>query len=325
MSKHTSAAGRIARPQGTTMHYLGAIVVSALAFSFACSSGSADPNDPDDGNNNNGQSGSTGNNNNTSGSSSGGSSNGNGAGSSSGGASNGSGGVGDGGSQSNGGEASNAGASNGGSANSPSVCDGATDIRTTDNGYVDNLENPDTDADAFWDSYVDANGGMAENRAFVTDGALGTTHGIHYAGSTGTTPGMGYAGLTRSLGCTDVSVFDGLSFWAKGTAGLEIFLQVGTPETQKEGGDCLEMCYDHPEKSIILSAEWEQHVVTWDELAQQGFGNPAEFAGMTVLLNWRAQIGDFDFTIDEVTFFAGDAPTGPVFPAAGNPSTPDGG
>jgi hypothetical protein len=310
MSNHTSS---VARPLGLG---LGLGALGLVASALACSSGSADPNAAQTGN-----SGGTTSNAGSNGNDDGGSSNSN-----NGGATNGSGGNnssnggtnnGNGGSQSEGGESGNEGGTGGSAPDEPSVCDGATDVRLTNNGYVDNLEDPETDTDAFWDSYVDDMGGMAENRAFVSPGALGTATAIHYAGSTGTTPGMAYAGLTRSLGCTDVSAFDGISFWAMGTDGLEIFMQVGTPDTQKEGGDCLEMCYDHPEKSIVLSDQWSQYAVTWDELAQQGFGNPAEFEGMTVLLNWRTAIGDFDFSIDEISFFSGDAPTDPVMPPGG--------
>ncbi len=318
MSKHTSS---VALPLGLgAMGLLATIgLAGTLASALACSSGTADPNGSQTGSQGGSTSnaGSNGNNTGNSGSgngSSGTANNGSGGSNSTGGTN-----PGGGGSQATGGVSGNEGGTgSGGEANDePSVCDGATDVRLANNGFIDNLEDDATDSDLFWDSYVDANGGMADNRTFTAAGALGTGHAIHYAGSTFTTPGMGYAGLTRSLGCTDVSVFDGVSFWAMGTEGLQIFLQVGTPKTQKEGGDCTELCYDHPEKPITLTADWTQYTVTWDELAQQGFGAPAEFEDMVVLLNWRTDIGDFDFTIDEVTFFAGDAPTDPVLPPGG--------
>ncbi len=110
-----------------------------------------------------------------------------------------------------------------------------------------------------------------------------------------------------SLFCDDVSAFDGISFWAKGRGDDHVRFLIAIPATDaKPGrGDCNPdqvKCNDHPGKALILSSDWAEYTVTWDELAQYGWGEPATFAGIANSLLWinDGPVQSFDFSVDDV-------------------------
>jgi hypothetical protein len=136
-------------------------------------------------------------------------------------------------------------------------------------------------------------------------GASNTTRAARLSGSgfTGFGAGMGYG-----LACLDATGYQGISFWAKGTAGTDnnIALQVAIPATHAvaDGGDCQTKCYDHPSKRVVLTASWQQYQIRWSDLAQAGFGNPATYQGIIMALNWVSLAGpNLDFSIDEISLF----------------------
>jgi hypothetical protein len=111
--------------------------------------------------------------------------------------------------------------------------------------------------------------------------------------------------------CAGISAFDGISFWAKGTAGANnaLTFQAVLAATQavQDGGDCTANCYNHPSKTITLTADWQQYTATWAELV-----GPVSVDGIILGLNWITPGPAFDIWVDEVTLYAGTAPTGPV-------------
>jgi hypothetical protein len=204
----------------------------------------------------------------------------------------------------------------------PSACDGETFF--VEEGFLFDFENqPLQDS---WYSFADeTEGAEKEDLAPEPGGAVGTATGARFSGE-------GYddwgAGTNLALGCWDVSDFDGVSFWAKGTDASDIDFQVALPETHAvdDGGDCEERCFDHPRTTITLSDEWTQFVIPWDELEQEGWGTAAEFRGLTMGLLWTTSGPDFDYWIDEIAFYSGSAPEGAVRTSGGwdlDVSTPD--
>jgi hypothetical protein len=61
-------------------------------------------------------------------------------------------------------------------------------------------------------------------------------------------------------------------------------------------------CNDHPGKAFVLESKWKQYTVTWSELKQYGWGEPATFGGVANSLLWinDGPVQSFDFAVDQV-------------------------
>jgi hypothetical protein len=145
-------------------------------------------------------------------------------------------------------------------------------------------------------------------------GALGTRAAAHLSGSGFKAFG---AGMGYGLGCYDVSAFDGVSFWAKGSVGTDnrIAFQAVLPETHAvaDNGDCLAKCYDHPSAQVVIGPEWRQYSLRFSDLHQAGFGGAATYRGIIMALSWVSIAGpDVDFWIDEIAYYKGTADPRPV-------------
>jgi hypothetical protein len=234
--------------------------------------------------------------------------------------------------------ASNAGTSNGGSSAggtngggmlpATSVCAAGnlgTRVLPAEEGFIDNFE--DTTRFEGWYSYAAATSPSAF--AAVAGGALSTGNAGHVA-NTGVNAGAEKfgAGLgfnLRGVGdiCADISNFDGVSFWAKGSAGTanKFKLLAVVPSQADNGagkGDCdldAGPCYNHPGKEFIVEANWTHYTIAFSDLT-----GPVPIVANTVLaLQWivipsGTMAFDYEFSIDEVTLYTGTAPTGPVSP-----------
>jgi hypothetical protein len=78
-------------------------------------------------------------------------------------------------------------------------------------------------------------------------------------------------------------------------------------------GDCKPMtacAFIHPAKSITLTADWKQFTIPFSELVSAA----APFAGKILQFNIITPDEAWDIAVDEVTFYKGTAPTGPVEP-----------
>ena len=198
----------------------------------------------------------------------------------------------------------------GGDAQGPiSACTGKTRVLTTSTLFLSDFES--AALQGFYDYQAT---GALNVIALGTPGALGTAHAVHLAAGGLTSFGAGM-GVTES--CTDTSALDGISFWAKGTAGGDnkIQFQVAIPQTHAvaNGGDCVTKCFDHPSKQLVLTPEWTQYVVPFSQLAQAGFGAPATYSGIIMALNWvSVDATSVDFWVDEIALYKGTAQTGPV-------------
>jgi hypothetical protein len=211
----------------------------------------------------------------------------------------------------------------GGSTPKASICDGgATRVLSITNAKVDDFEGATISPS--WSSFNDV---MPVPNAFsiaqaTSDGAANTKKFGHYQGTGAKTlPNMGYGvgtvyniAIDKAQGkyCIDISTFDGVSFWAKAAknaANLEVNFVIPETNATKDGGDCKSGCYNHPRKAVTLTTEWQQYTVTF---ASAG-GGAHGITNRIQELAWLApQDADWDFSIDEIAFYKGSAPTGPV-------------
>jgi hypothetical protein len=189
------------------------------------------------------------------------------------------------------------------------ACAGKTRKVTIADLFISDFENGDLHG---WYDY----GAMGALHKLVigSPGAAGTTKDGHLAAIDLTSFG---AGMGFGTGCWDVSALDGISFWAKGTAGTDgtIQLQVAIPATHsvEVGGDCVSQCNDHPSKRVTLTPQWKQYTVAFRDLTQAGFGAPAKYGGIMMAVNWVSVSGPaVDFWVDEVALYSGTASPEPV-------------
>jgi len=204
------------------------------------------------------------------------------------------------------------------------VCAGAgTRPLTIAQGKIDDFEaDPISTA---WSSFNNLAPAGVDNSIMITraaGGALSTGFYGHYMGTGAKTPTMGGFGVgtlyniaidNKGIFCVDVTAFDGLSFWAKaGTAGAHVGVNFVVPETNlTPNGDCLvaATCYNHPQKLITLTADWQQYTVTF---ASATGGTGAKIKGRVQQIGFLSPDANWDFSIDELQFYKGTAPATPV-------------
>jgi hypothetical protein len=196
--------------------------------------------------------------------------------------------------------------------------------------FIDDFEEPTISPG--WSSFSDV---MPKQNAFqimqVAGGAVGTAHSGHYAGTGARTISMGGVGVgtvynaaidpSTHTYCIDISAFDGVSFWAKAAkgGGSTISLNFVLPQTnmvsmdgmgRPQGGDCTMNCYNHPYVSVTLTADWAQYAVKFSDAA----GSTSRVGRVIQELAWLSPDSSWDFSLDEIAFYAGTPPTGPVGP-----------
>jgi len=132
--------------------------------------------------------------------------------------------------------------------------------------------------------------------------ALHTWGGIF--GSWGVTGGFRLA----TPSCYDASVYDGVKFWAKGPGKILFTAKMTQVVAVEDGGTCRDKCYDVHRKAIDLSKRWAEYTVKWNELFQQGHGQPVPFDARSLHALEFFVYGEdtpFDFWIDDVSFLPG--------------------
>jgi hypothetical protein len=217
------------------------------------------------------------------------------------------------------------------------VCAGAgTRVLTNTPAYafVDDFEET-TGISPGWSAFNDVT--PTENSFMLMlemPGAVGTAHAGHYAGTGAKTATMGGFGVgliynvaidpTAGVYCIDISAFDGVSFWAKAaTAASTVSLNFVLPSTNavstvgdagvQNGGDCVpnatnSNCYNHPRVTVTLTTSWAQYAVQFS----QGAGGSAKVANVIQELGWLSPDASWDFSLDEIAFYKGTPPAGPV-------------
>jgi hypothetical protein len=100
----------------------------------------------------------------------------------------------------------------------------------------------------------------------------------------------------------DVSVFGGISFWAKGSGSVRVKAASTETTLVDYGGACTSGCNDHYATWIDLGATWTQHTVRFAELRQDGWGTQVPLA-LECLLGIEFSSGtDYELYLDDVTF-----------------------
>ena len=130
-----------------------------------------------------------------------------------------------------------------------------------------------------------------------------------------------YAGLAVDLNSDgdkpkpyDASKFKGISFIARGVSGtkeLDLRFGLSTPATiaKDDGGECTggdSKCDDSFGADITLEKDWQKFDIPFAMLAQEGWGDKAEFDPKEIVgLTWSVPEGGtaFDFAIDNLGFY----------------------
>ena len=182
----------------------------------------------------------------------------------------------------------------------PSVCDGATTEATEEN-----IADFDNEAvSGWWASYDDTPESTNEPLASEAPGADQSSHALHFVGAGHSSWGANFG---TTLGCTDTSNFDGVSFFAKGSSGamdeLHVIIQVAAALPVTSGGDCLEDCYSHPRTTITLTPDWVRYDVPFSEFMHPGWGVPAAYDGTIMGFVFESSGPDFDVWLDEISLY----------------------
>jgi hypothetical protein len=258
------------------------------------------------------------------------------AGSSSGGGSSSSGGASGssgGGGSSSGGSGSSSGASgDSGGIPTSGVCAGAgTRILANSqaDAFIDDFEK--SVLSSGWTSFNDVSPVVnAFQLALVAGGAAGTAHAGHYAGTGAITTTMGGFGVgvlyntaidvSAGVYCIDIAAFTGVSFWAKAAnAGSNVALNFVVPQANlaavndagmPTGGDCTSSCYNYPHVTFTLTSNWAQYVAPFGAAA----GGSTTVGTVIQEVEWLSPDSNWDFSLDEVAFYAGTPPAGAVGP-----------
>lgn len=103
----------------------------------------------------------------------------------------------------------------------------------------------------------------------------------------------------------NVSPFAGLRFRAKGPGTVRVAF--GMPETEPPdaGGTCTSGCYDVHGKVFYLTDRWDEYLVRWDRVEQQGWGTQARFDPARIVslqLAVKPKELPADFWIDDIAF-----------------------
>ncbi len=115
----------------------------------------------------------------------------------------------------------------------------------------------------------------------------------------------------EAKGIWDASAFKGVAFVARGDVAIRAAIVVEAVVPVEAGGKCVpgtaegEECDDAHGRSIVLTNEWRQYKVPFDQITQDGWGQPAPFDAATVTgVQFQIPAGaTFDVAIDEIGFY----------------------
>ena len=195
--------------------------------------------------------------------------------------------------------------------------------------FVDNFE--EAKISPGWSSFNDVS---PVPNAFsimqVLGGAAGTAHAGQYAGAGATTTATGGYGVgtvyntaidvSAGIYCVDISAFTGVSFWAKAAVGgstisLDFVVPSANPFKANDAGvptegDCQANCYDYPRVSFALTTGWAQYTAAFADAG----GGSAKVGTVIQEIEWLSPDANWDFSLDEIAFYAGSPPAGAVGP-----------
>ena len=199
------------------------------------------------------------------------------------------------------------------------------DIDIDPDNMIDNFEDgdgaliPNGGRQGYWYIFNDETEGATQTPDGevlpVEGGSDGTAMAMNTAGSGFTEWGAGIGidlnneggGMEGGNGIKmtyDSSAYAGVVLTAKGNGQIRAMVQIEATIPPEEGGTCAVDCDPHG-KVLLLSDEWQQFTLPFDQLNQEGWGTPAAWDSATVV-GLQFKVGastDFDFWIDEVGFY----------------------
>jgi len=165
-----------------------------------------------------------------------------------------------------------------------------------------------------WYTYNDQTAGGTQTPAMGTSFLPGdcgymSTKCAHTSGSGFTTWGAGFGFDLNNDGTSkktySVASFTGVAFYAKGTPfRLKVLTSATVPST--DGGTCTgTKCGDNFGTAIPATADYQEFVVPFSSLKQEGWGTMATFDPATVIgIQFQVGMGvTFDISIDDVGFY----------------------
>jgi len=198
--------------------------------------------------------------------------------------------------------------------------DGDGDIVPVD--MIDDFEDgngaliPADGRQGFW--YVFNDGSVGSSQTPAADmvlpelgGASGTNRAMHTNGTGFTEWGAGLGIDFKNMGgnnamkmAYDASGYTGIVLMAKGNGPVRASVQIEATTPEGEGGTCVSDCDLHG-MLLNLTEQWQQFVLPFDQLNQEGWGTPAAWDAMTTTgLQFRVNANvDFDFWVDEIGFY----------------------
>jgi hypothetical protein len=215
-------------------------------------------------------------------------------------------------------QAENAGAA--GSVETPAVCTPAS--AQSSPPLIDDFEDDDnlllqpSNRHGYWYANNDGTGTQVpkadpSGASFTLDAPgspSSVKHAMHTAGSGFTSWGAFVStnlNVQTNLLCPyDVSSFSGIRFNAKGAGALRVELGTRVTTPVADGGQCAaEQCSDYG-LDVTLSSDWSQVNIPFADVELPTWASPAPWQPTDVvrLSFWVVQ-GDFDFWIDDVTFY----------------------
>lgn len=212
----------------------------------------------------------------------------------------------------------------GGSAGGPSICDGKTYQLPLSQGYIDDFET--NVRFAGWYAFSDTTPPNLPRPARVSVGAVLTAHSGYFTASNikgaqqmGYGAGFGFGLVDPTKGaCVDVSQFDGISFWARGSVpdgGLkfQIVTHESQPADSSPQGDCPSTsspcAFRHPSTVLPMTTQWAHYIIRFANLKSPAFTwDDRRILGMSFITDGPS----YSAWVDEVTLFKGPAPVGPV-------------
>ncbi|KIG15208.1 hypothetical protein DB30_05908 [Enhygromyxa salina] len=190
---------------------------------------------------------------------------------------------------------------------------------------IDNFEDgdgsliPNGGRQGYWYTFNDATEGATQTPADdmvlpEAGGAAGTAMAMHTTGSGFAEWGAGIGIDLNNAGdpeggngikmAYDASGFTGVVLRAKGNGQIRAAVQIEATIPPEEGGTCAMDCDPHG-KVLLLSDEWQQFTLTFDQLNQEGWGTPAVWdASKIVGIQFKAAKNtEFDFWVDEIGLY----------------------
>jgi len=185
-----------------------------------------------------------------------------------------------------------------------------------------------------WFAYDDESGGTqtppANDLLPETGGVKPNGYALHVEGGGYAIWGSNYVVDFRSDCAYDASVYDGITFWARGSitidpdatsdpsGGDRELLKVMVTETNVVpldfGGECDEtrsQCWDSHKARIALEPCWRRYVLPFADLEQDGWGldgGELDLDRLYIIGFEIAQGHRYDYWLDELAFYRGEPP-----------------